>query len=91
MLDICQQHPDLHIELRPPQLNEIKAAHGAFLTSTSRLILPITDLYINRSRDESIEAATSGAHRIHFEPQLVLTSLAEEVRQRVVEKSDPVF
>ena len=45
VLQVCRTH-DIHLELRPPSLNDLKSASGVFLSSTSRWVMPVHEVHL---------------------------------------------
>ena len=43
VLRVCSKH-DIQIEMRPPTLKDLKCATGVFITSTSRLVMPVNEV-----------------------------------------------
>jgi len=45
VLQVCKKH-NIHVELRPPSLNDLKSASGVFLSSTSRWVMPVHQVHL---------------------------------------------
>ena len=45
VLRVCNAN-DIHVELRPPTLDDLRHASGVFITSTSRLVMPVHEVIL---------------------------------------------
>jgi len=45
VLRVCYTH-DIHVELRPPTLEDLKCASGVFITSTSRWVMDVHEVQL---------------------------------------------
>lgn len=45
VLRVCQSH-NIQVELRPPTLDDLRKASGVFITSTSRLVMPVHEVVL---------------------------------------------
>lgn len=80
VLEICEQF-SIPVVLRPPKIDELHDAQGAFITSTSRLVLPV---------DEIVDMTHSGA-TITFPQSAVIDRIAQAVKKDLESKSSLVF
>ncbi len=66
VLRVCYTH-DIHVELRPPTLDDLKCASGVFITSTSRWVMEVHEvqlgdlLFIKRGSSVADETSMSAA------------------------------
>lgn len=51
VLRVCTEN-GIPLELRPPNVDDLEHASGAFISSTSRLVMPIHEVVVNVSKDD---------------------------------------
>ena len=51
VLRVCAEN-GIPLELRPPNVDDLEHASGAFISSTSRLVMPIHEVVVNVSKDD---------------------------------------
>ena len=81
VLRVCTDH-GIPLELRPPTVNDLENASGAFLSSTSRLVLPIHEVVVNVSEDD-VEDSPPTPATYHFPNCQVTKSIQELVMEDV--------
>jgi branched-subunit amino acid aminotransferase/4-amino-4-deoxychorismate lyase len=57
VLRVCQSH-GVKVELRPPTLDDLQHATGVFITSTSRLVMPVHEVVLGDLQALSMEQST---------------------------------
>lgn len=53
-LEVCEKH-GIPVILTPPSLSDIKNWEGCFISSTSRLLLPVDEIYVPKPTETSKE------------------------------------
>jgi len=54
VLRVCDLH-DMQVELRPPTLEDLRYASGVFITSTSRLVMPVHEVVLGDLQSSSLD------------------------------------
>jgi len=54
VLRVCDLH-DIQVELRPPTLEDLRYASGVFITSTSRLVMPVHEVVLGDLQSSSLD------------------------------------
>lgn len=59
VLRVCEAH-DIEVELRPPTLDDLRQASGVFITSTSRLVMPVHEVVLGDLLSFSVDKKENG-------------------------------
>ena len=62
LLEVCERE-GIPVVLQPPKLADASKWEGALISSTSRLMLPIDELYLPREGEASLQADRTHAPR----------------------------
>ena len=84
VLDVCRQD-GIPVVLAPPSLHDHTAWEGALVSSTSRLALPIDELYVPTEGCPSTSEDLAVAFR--NEPESIAVRIQRLVSQEVAERS----
>lgn len=82
----AQQFFPLQIQLQPPRISDLSLWRAAFISSTSRLLLPVDRLYVQHATDrQTVQFDFSG------DIGQVVRLLEDRVKVHFVEHSEPVL
>eukprot|EP01082_Thalassiosira_pseudonana_P004506 g3992.t1 g3992 contig15:92682-94184(-) len=89
VLRVCKSH-GIDVELRPPTLEDLKVASGVFITSTSRLVMPVHevvlgDLLLMEKEAEGVTTAADGDAAALSSYCYLNCPTTESIRQWVLE------
>jgi branched-subunit amino acid aminotransferase/4-amino-4-deoxychorismate lyase len=97
ILKVCEEL-NINVVFKSPQVNEIKNWKEIFISSTSRLLLPIPKLYFHETKTyfdgdfnkKDLNIEESNAVEYNFETEFS-SNLSKQVKERLLEMSEKII
>ncbi|KAL7542574.1 hypothetical protein ACHAXR_011909 [Thalassiosira sp. AJA248-18] len=97
VLRVCRTH-DIRVDLRPPTLDDLRQGSGVFITSTSRLVMPVHEVVLGDLQSLSVDQNEDGDGRDASSPSsycypncLTTENIRKWVLEDVETHSTPVY
>jgi branched-subunit amino acid aminotransferase/4-amino-4-deoxychorismate lyase len=87
LLEVCERE-GVEVELRPPDVSEVEEWEGCMISSTSRLLLPVDNLY--SPKEGEVSTAEHKVRSFKNDDNALAVKLARMVLEEVQSHSTPV-